>query len=127
MNKRITNYKGVCRTAPATPGLVISTLTRKYIGTGIETSIGTGMGTGICREIRMGFLTGIGTEIKIWNDTGIATGIETWCGTNVSNPIDEDDIIGDAEQIQLTNMQASGAPSRRQGAPLAPTIVWLTP
>ena len=31
-------------------------------------------------------------------------------GTNVANPIDKDDIIGKAEQIQLTNMQASGAP-----------------
>ena len=40
-------------------------------------------------------------------------------GTNVANPIDEDNINGDAEQIQLTNVRASGAPSRRQGAPLA--------
>ena len=42
-----------------------------------------------------------------------------WNGKNVENPIDEDDIIGDAEQIQLTNMPASGAPSGRRGAPLA--------
>ena len=29
-------------------------------------------------------------------------------GTNVANPSDKDDIIGDSEQIQLTNMQAFG-------------------
>ena len=47
-------------------------------------------------------------------------------GTKVANPIDEDNIIGDAEQIQLTNMRASGAPSRRQGAPLASIFVsWI--
>ena len=28
-------------------------------------------------------------------------------GTNVANPIDEDNIIGDAEQTQPANMQAS--------------------
>ena len=30
-----------------------------------------------------------------------------WIGTNVANPIDKDNIIGDAEQVQLTNMRAS--------------------
>ena len=30
-------------------------------------------------------------------------------GTNVENPINEDDIIGDAKQIQVTNMLASGS------------------
>ena len=39
-------------------------------------------------------------------------------GTNVANPIDKDDIIGHAKQIQLTNIEAGGAPSQRQGAPL---------
>ena len=28
-------------------------------------------------------------------------------GTNVSNPIDQDNIIGDAKQIQLTNKRTS--------------------
>ena len=47
-------------------------------------------------------------------------------GTNVANPIAEDDIIGDAEQIQLTNMRASGAPSRRRGVSLASIFVsWI--
>ena len=47
-------------------------------------------------------------------------------GTNVANPIDKDNIIGNAEQIQLTNMQASGAPSWRQGAPLASiSVSWI--
>ena len=47
-------------------------------------------------------------------------------GKNVGHPIVEDDIIGDAEKIQLKNMRASGAPSRRQGAPLACIFVcWI--
>ena len=39
-------------------------------------------------------------------------------GTNVANPIDKDDIIGDAEQIQLTNMQASAVELRARGEEL---------
>ena len=31
-------------------------------------------------------------------------------GTNIASQSDKDDIVGDSEQIQLTNMQASGAP-----------------
>ena len=47
-------------------------------------------------------------------------------GTNVANPIDKDNIISDAKQIKLTNMQACGAPSRREGAPLASIFVsWI--
>ena len=47
-------------------------------------------------------------------------------GTNVANLTDEDDIIGDSEKIQLTNMRASGAPSRRRGASLASIFVsWI--
>ena len=46
--------------------------------------------------------------------------------TNVANPIDDDNIIGNAEQIQLTNMRATGAQSRRQGTPLASIFVsWM--
>ena len=39
-------------------------------------------------------------------------------GTNVANPIDEDDIIGNAEKIQLTNMQASAVELRARGEEL---------
>ena len=39
-------------------------------------------------------------------------------GTNVANPIDEDNIIGDAEQIQLTNMRASAVELRARGEEL---------
>ena len=39
-------------------------------------------------------------------------------GTNVANPIDEDDIISDAKQIQLTNMQASTVELRANGKEL---------
>ena len=38
--------------------------------------------------------------------------------TNVTNPIDKDDIIGDAEQIQLTNIQASAVELRARGKEL---------
>ena len=40
-------------------------------------------------------------------------------GTNVASPADEEGVIDCAEQIQLTEMQASEAPSSRQGASLA--------
>ena len=36
-------------------------------------------------------------------------------GTNIANPMDEGDIIGDVEQIQLTNMQASAVELRARG------------
>ena len=39
--------------------------------------------------------------------------------TNAASPADKDVIINCAEKIQLTNMRASEAPSRRQGASLA--------
>ena len=46
--------------------------------------------------------------------------------TNVANPINKDDINGDAEEIQLTNMQASEAPRRWRGASLASIFVsWI--
>ena len=44
-------------------------------------------------------------------------------GTNVANPSDEDDIIGDSEKIQLTNMRAFGALRQSRGAPLASIFV----
>ena len=40
----------------------------------------------------------------IYIGNGLAT---TYNGTNVANPIYEDNIIGDAKQIQLTYMRAS--------------------
>ena len=47
-------------------------------------------------------------------------------GTNVANPIDKDDTIVDAENIQLRNMRASRAQSCRRGAPLACIFVsWI--
>ena len=42
----------------------------------------------------------------------------TTIGTNVANPIDEDDIIGDAEPIQLINMLASAVELRARGKEL---------
>ena len=39
-------------------------------------------------------------------------------GTNVANPIDKDNIIGDAEQIQLTHMRASAVELRAGGEEL---------
>ena len=39
-------------------------------------------------------------------------------GTNVAWPVDKDSIIDCAKQVWLTEMQASGAPSRRQWASL---------
>ena len=47
-------------------------------------------------------------------------------GTNVANLNDKDKIIGNSEQMQLTNMRASGAPSQRRGDPLASIFVsWI--
>ena len=51
-----------------------------------------------------------GSGRKVWN-----MGAYVWnrvahkFGTNVAGPGDEDDMIGYSEQIQLANMQASGA------------------
>ena len=39
-------------------------------------------------------------------------------GTNVANSIYKDDIIADAEQIQLTNIQASAVELRARGEEL---------
>ena len=39
-------------------------------------------------------------------------------GTNVASPADKDVKFNCAKQIQLTNMRASEAPSRRRGASL---------
>ena len=39
-------------------------------------------------------------------------------GTNVASPADKDGVINCAEQIQLTNMGASEAPSWRRGPSL---------
>ena len=47
----------------------------------------------------------------------------TTIGTNVASPADKDGVINHAEQIQLTNMQASEAPSWRRGASLASIFV----
>ena len=52
-----------------------------------------------------------------WNRGGLGN------GTNVANLTDKDNIIGDSEQIQMTNIQASGAQRRSQGAPLASIFV----
>ena len=41
----------------------------------------------------------------------------TFIVRNIANPSDKDNKIGHAEQIQLTNMQASGAPKQSLGAP----------
>ena len=47
-------------------------------------------------------------------------------GTNVALPADKDCVINGAEQIQLTNVQASEAPSQRRGASLARIFVsWI--
>ena len=47
-------------------------------------------------------------------------------GTNVANLTDKDDIISDSEQIQVINVQASGALSGRRGAPLAcMNVSWI--
>ena len=49
-----------------------------------------------------------------------------WFSTNVAGPGDEDNINDRSEQIQLTNMQASGAPRQSRGAPLATIFVsWI--
>ena len=45
----------------------------------------------------------------------LAANLVLQIGTNVANPIDEDDIFGDAEQIQLTNMRASAVELRARG------------
>ena len=42
-------------------------------------------------------------------------------GTNVANPIDKDDIIDNAKQIKLTNMQASAVELRARGEELHST------
>ena len=39
-------------------------------------------------------------------------------GTNIANPIDKDDIISDAKQIQLTNKRASAVELRATGEEL---------
>ena len=39
-------------------------------------------------------------------------------GTNIANPIDQDNIIGDAEHIQLTNKRASEVKLRARGEEL---------
>ena len=47
-------------------------------------------------------------------------------GTNVASPADKDGVIDCVEQIQLTNMRASEAPSRRQGTTLASIFIrWI--
>ena len=54
---------------------------------------------------------------------GFATSLS---GTNIANPTDKDNIISDFEQIQLTNMQSSGALRRSRGAPLSSIFVtWI--
>ena len=40
-------------------------------------------------------------------------------GTNVASPADKEGVINSAEQIQMTNRQASEAPSQRQRVSLA--------
>ena len=47
-------------------------------------------------------------------------------GTYIASPADKDGVINCAEQIQLTNMRASEAPSRRRGASLESIFVcWI--
>ena len=46
-----------------------------------------------------------------------------WVGTHIANPIDKEDIIGDAEQIQLTNMRASTVDVRARGKELQCTAL----
>ena len=68
---------------------------------------------------------GKGTKKKLNKNTILVSRIQS-LKTNVAGPGDEDDIIGCSEQIQLTNMRASGAPKRSQGAPLARIFVsWI--
>ena len=46
--------------------------------------------------------------------------------TNIASTVDKDTVINCAEQIQLTNMQTSEAPSRRRGVLLASIFVsWI--
>ena len=47
-------------------------------------------------------------------------------GTNVASSADKDGVIDCAKQVQLTNIRASEAPSRRRGASLASIFVsWI--
>ena len=64
----------------------------------------------------MGWLEGHGFALQA--KAMAKTAIKFRTGTNVANPINGDDIIGDAEQIQLTNMRASAVELRARGKEL---------
>ena len=52
-------------------------------------------------------------NLRCWKDIHLHM-----IGKNIANPIDKDDIIGDAKQIQLTNMRASAVELRARGKEL---------
>ena len=54
------------------------------------------------------YMTEIGLKMTWYDNDDGSNWMAVWqSGTKVANPIDKDDIINDAEQIQLTNMRAS--------------------